>query len=352
MLLRALPVLSLPCLALAAIFNRTIDDAAGDPVTGRKPTFSPRMAAGYQVWQNQACTDCAIRPDLGHAFGNSYTETTYNPRMERISISIPFEGTAIYIFFILANGVSNPDVTTLTECKFALDSEPPVRYQHTPNPATSELSYNQLVYNRTNLPQREHVLNIIAEGYAYPVYINFDYAIYSYDDGSPQPPITTPVPPAGPSGGAVGGSNGTTMASTFTTIVRTTGPDGRSITVTQYMLAETTATSTTQLETDGFNTDNSSRTSRLSIGAIVGGVIAAVALLIVLVLLPICLLRRKRSLQSRKQLTREADHPRLRPGPLNVSERENSSPSSSILSSPSPCKPFYLGRPHEQKRRS
>ena len=92
MLLRVLYILHLSSLALAVIVNRTIDDAAGDYVTGRKPTFSPLTAAGYPVWQNQTCTDCAIHPDLARTIGNSYTETTYNPGMGRVSISIPFEG--------------------------------------------------------------------------------------------------------------------------------------------------------------------------------------------------------------------------------------------------------------------
>lgn len=59
-----------------------------------------------------------------------------------------------------------------------MNNEVAVPYLHTPDQTTNELSYNQPVYSRTNLPQREHVLDIVAEGYDYSVYINFDYAIY------------------------------------------------------------------------------------------------------------------------------------------------------------------------------
>ncbi|KAJ2915242.1 hypothetical protein MD484_g5185, partial [Candolleomyces efflorescens] len=100
--------------------------------------------------------------------------------MGKVSISIPFEGTAIYVFFILANHVDNPDVPTRTECNFLLNNEAAVRYIHTPDQTTNELVYNAPVYNRTNLPQREHILDIVVEGYDYDVYINFDYAIYRY----------------------------------------------------------------------------------------------------------------------------------------------------------------------------
>ncbi|KAF9065722.1 hypothetical protein BDP27DRAFT_1158811, partial [Rhodocollybia butyracea] len=97
--------------------NRSIDDTFGDSVTGQKPVFLPTTPG---VWANQSCTGCAIHPPTSEAFDGTYTATTYNSTLGYISITFDFIGTAVYIFFILAN---NPPsrITGITAANFTLD---------------------------------------------------------------------------------------------------------------------------------------------------------------------------------------------------------------------------------------
>ncbi|KAG6843023.1 hypothetical protein H0H93_002502, partial [Arthromyces matolae] len=55
-------------------------------------------------------------------------------------------------------------------------------FQHTPS-STSAYQYNTLVYSTTGLSNTVHTLFITADGYDTLSFINFDYAIYTYDDG-------------------------------------------------------------------------------------------------------------------------------------------------------------------------
>lgn len=95
--------------------------------------------------------------------------------------TICFTGTAIYVFFILANnpGPQHPFTITETAANFTLDNEPPVLFQHVPNNLTEEMLYNQLVFQQTNLESTQHLLIISVSGIQRPVWVNFDYAIYT-----------------------------------------------------------------------------------------------------------------------------------------------------------------------------
>lgn len=70
-------------------------------------------------------------------------------------------------------------ITTETECNFVLNNEQPVSYRHEPNTTSADILYNQLVFSRKDLPQRQHMLEVVMEGYDFNVYLNFDYAIYT-----------------------------------------------------------------------------------------------------------------------------------------------------------------------------
>ncbi|TEB15069.1 hypothetical protein FA13DRAFT_1721327, partial [Coprinellus micaceus] len=144
MIFRALVALQvLLCLlrldfAWGRVVNRTIDDTFGDSETQRLPLYLPRH--------------------VDKAFKNTYQAATYAPDSGKISITLAFNGTAIWVFFILANNEGD-GITTITDVNFAMDGEnTPTNFRHAPDLTTREPLYNQLVYNRTDMPFGTHAL--------------------------------------------------------------------------------------------------------------------------------------------------------------------------------------------------
>ncbi|KAF5330548.1 hypothetical protein D9619_005238 [Psilocybe cf. subviscida] len=176
--------------AVALISNRTIDDALGDSVTGQKVVFLPSTQG---VWSNQDCIGCALNPDTTKAFDSTYTAATYNSGLGSISATLKFQGTAIYVFFILANSAP-PGITTLTAVNFTLDEQPPVSKLHAPSVLTSDFEFNAMLWSQTGLPATQHTLVVSTSGVDNDVYVNFDYAIYTHDDEVVTPPATSSSP--------------------------------------------------------------------------------------------------------------------------------------------------------------
>ncbi|KAJ2915255.1 hypothetical protein MD484_g5186, partial [Candolleomyces efflorescens] len=87
-----------------------------------------------------------------------------------------------------------------------------------------DILYNQLVFSQTGLANTQHTLEIITEGLSYQTYVNFDYAIYTFDDG-----VETTSSPSRVT---------TSVAGTGTTIQV---PDARTQTVTSQSVSTTTA---------------------------------------------------------------------------------------------------------------
>lgn len=88
------------------------------------------------------------------------------------------EGIAVYVYFILANDQGD-GITTVTQTNFTLDGKLMSTFIH--NPTTSlDLDYNQLVFSQTGLANQEHTLKASISGVDHDVYINFDYANYTY----------------------------------------------------------------------------------------------------------------------------------------------------------------------------
>ncbi|CAA7270986.1 unnamed protein product [Cyclocybe aegerita] len=167
-------------LVAVALVNRTIDDTYGDLVTGFKPIYFPHSPKDSNPWNNQDCHRCAITPDVSRAFSGTYTAATYHPFIKSISITLDFNGTAIWVFFINANN-AGPAVTTRTIANFTMDNGPPVLYEHVPDPMKTEVDFDVPAYSRDGLNSTQHRLVISAFGDT-DVYVNFDYAIYSVED--------------------------------------------------------------------------------------------------------------------------------------------------------------------------
>lgn len=85
-------------------------------------------------------------------------------------------GSALYIFLIIANNVTN--ATTFTEVDFVLDQLPAGTYTHTPSTST-DYQYNVAVYANDSLALGEHNMMIQPVNSGNDVLILFDYLIYT-----------------------------------------------------------------------------------------------------------------------------------------------------------------------------
>ncbi|KIY70441.1 hypothetical protein CYLTODRAFT_347738 [Cylindrobasidium torrendii FP15055 ss-10] len=158
--------------AAAIVENRTIDNRNGDSHTFAIPVYRPG-----NVWHGKGCTTCAISPDENKAYDGTWSAATYRPnRMSSLNISFSFEGTSLWVFFILENG-QKPGITENTAVSFTIDGNPDGNFVHLPE-AGKGLQYNALVYSRTGLRQGQHDFLIDTTG-DQEAWVNFDYAIYT-----------------------------------------------------------------------------------------------------------------------------------------------------------------------------
>ncbi|KAK7467658.1 hypothetical protein VKT23_004711 [Stygiomarasmius scandens] len=105
-----------------------------------------------------------------------------------MSITFNFTGTAIYIFFILAN-VTGPVTLGGTECNFTLDGAGVGHFLSQP----AELQYNESVFSMTGLINEDHVFQISTSGINHRVAVNFDYAVYTSENNESHSQLATGV---------------------------------------------------------------------------------------------------------------------------------------------------------------
>lgn len=295
-------------LARAGELSTTIDDGYGDTMTNLRPRYLP---AGVGVWTDQTCEGCPIRPDLSQTFRETYTAATRRPGQPKVSLTISFTGHAIYVFFILANN-AGPDVTTATECDFIMDFGERVHFSHAPNMSTTDLMYHQLVYSRGDLHHGPHQLEISMDGDV-SSYINFDHAVYSWDDAATFPP-------------ALPSSTITTDTSSSSSSSSSSDPAPAVVTITSTMSdpnidsISTSSSGTGQrlggnspnpvdAESGSFGSGDDSESSsakssastKPKIGAIVGGTLGGLAGLAILIFLFLFVRRRQRELWLKRQ---------------------------------------------------
>jgi hypothetical protein len=67
--------------------NITIDDQGGDPTTGQVPVYKPA-----NVWQNQNCAGCAIKPDANQLYNNTEMSATHGSGESPYTIDFNFNG--------------------------------------------------------------------------------------------------------------------------------------------------------------------------------------------------------------------------------------------------------------------
>ncbi|TFK61009.1 hypothetical protein BDN72DRAFT_850041, partial [Pluteus cervinus] len=134
------------------------------------------------------CVGCGIQPDKTLAFDSTWMAATFQPQVfTSMSVDLKFTGVAIYVFFILANN-QGPGITTRTVCRFLLDGAIDSTFIHEPTNST-DFQYDALAYGKTGLSNTAHTVTILTNtsdpnippgGH---VFVSFDYAIYTFDDG-------------------------------------------------------------------------------------------------------------------------------------------------------------------------
>lgn len=176
--------------AFAALRNITVDDAVS--IGAVAPQYLPSVS-----WWNQGnnCSGCSAKPDPSQAYNATWHDTTFNPNSgvtqaiqftfvgtfpDLLSDTIDFIvltiGSALYIFFILANTV--PQADTLTDVVFSLDGIPGGTFVHSPSTST-DYQYNVSVYVNESLTFGEHTMVIEPINSGNPVLILFDYFVYA-----------------------------------------------------------------------------------------------------------------------------------------------------------------------------
>lgn len=154
--------------------NRTIDDKYGDSVTGRVPEYLPSS------WQSgDTCSGCHVQLDHSQCHNGTWRDKTFNTGDEPTFVRVQFNGTAVYVYHILAPQIPGSD--TRTNLSFTLDGVPdPTSYLWNPTASDPGYRYNELVYANTNLINAQHTLEIHLVG-AVSLAL-FDYIVYNFED--------------------------------------------------------------------------------------------------------------------------------------------------------------------------
>ncbi|RDX42949.1 hypothetical protein OH76DRAFT_1248839 [Lentinus brumalis] len=173
--------------------NVTIDDEDGDASTGWKPQYLPSSA-----WaQGSTCSSCLItrHTDPFRAFDETWHDSTYHPGQPQRVVQISFNGSAVYVYNLVANNI--PGTTTFTNLTFILDGTEVGQYSHFPqNNAASTILYRTVVYQNDSLAQAPHTLSIEAGGPTDSLVL-FDYVIYTTEQDTTGVPSLTPSTASG-----------------------------------------------------------------------------------------------------------------------------------------------------------
>ncbi|TBU26827.1 hypothetical protein BD311DRAFT_416267 [Dichomitus squalens] len=298
--------------ALAGTSTRTIDDQDGDSVTGLIPSYSGAWNLGPQ------CTGCRVQPDPSQAFSGTWHDATAHAGEEIRTMTAQFNGTAVYVYGILAPPIQY--ITTLTNVTFLLDGALVGSYSN--DPTSTDYQYNVLMYSNENLPNEEHTIVLQDTGDTNPSLILFDHIVYTFTDQDPPspaplPPTTSPTQqptspratsssPSTPSSSSstqslssslsyIPSSNPPTSSHDSSTSLPSSGsqsPTSSGDNVTSTFTSSPNAGE--QRTTTNASPTASPHRSGAAVGSIAGGVAGGVAVLIIVVALLCCMRRRRR----------------------------------------------------------
>ncbi|OJT08029.1 hypothetical protein TRAPUB_1083 [Trametes pubescens] len=152
--------------------NYTIDDEIGDSNSGVVPTYAPADA-----WTQGATADI----DPLQAFQGTWHAATYDPDdTETRTVTATFEGSAVYVYHILANAASA--TAGSAGLAFYLDDDLVGTFAYVSD-GEEDVQYNVPVYSNTSVPHGSHTLRVETSGPATPDVL-FDYIVYTARDGS------------------------------------------------------------------------------------------------------------------------------------------------------------------------
>ncbi|KZT06161.1 uncharacterized protein LAESUDRAFT_200167 [Laetiporus sulphureus 93-53] len=155
--------------------NRTIDDEYGDSVTGLMPLYQ----GGWNYGPH--CSGCYIQPDTLLVFDRTWHDTTTHPADPVASVTLTFNGTAIWVYCIIPNFVDAVTVTTYVNLSFELDGDYVQTFSHEPELNNASMVYNITVYSNTSMDNREHTLIMTPQHAVNASVVLFDWAQYTYD---------------------------------------------------------------------------------------------------------------------------------------------------------------------------
>ncbi|KAJ7139672.1 hypothetical protein C8R44DRAFT_727686 [Mycena epipterygia] len=173
----------------AVLVNVTVDDTAGDSLTGALVTYTPPDA-----WNSQAnCNNkCEVHPDITKLDGpgtGTWHDSTFsvdpgNPHPNvPLTASISFNGSAVYVFCALSRSTTAPPGNS--DMTFYLDGVAIGAFTKAPL-GTAGFDYHVPVYANTAIPPGQHTFTLQNGHQNGPTSLMIlDSIVYSYDDGAP-----------------------------------------------------------------------------------------------------------------------------------------------------------------------
>ncbi|KAF7373242.1 hypothetical protein MSAN_00533100 [Mycena sanguinolenta] len=259
--------------------------ALGDAVTGFLPSYGPPGAPWNLVVDNN-CTICRFQPDASQTVDLSWHDVTVADGAT-YTVSIQFTGTAMYFFGIVPNTVTGDPIVQAVNVTFSLDGASTGSYIHIPD-STTTILYHVPMLAVDNLSNNAHTLVAYAQSSSW---FFFDYAIYTFDDGTTVTSVGTPVvsqpPTSSKSDDTSTGSSASASSIRSSSVSQGVIPNSTVKMITTNTVQATTTTTAPANGTTG--QDNSNQTtgpspasskSHSSIAIVVGSVCGALAILL------------------------------------------------------------------------
>ncbi|EPQ61026.1 hypothetical protein GLOTRDRAFT_90333 [Gloeophyllum trabeum ATCC 11539] len=169
--------------SLAALVNVTVDDTNGDLVTGVPVVYSPPQA--WNIGQN--CTGCTAKPDPAQVYMGTWHDATFVPTTSDsasegiISLTVPFNGGAVYVYCILTFTFDHPAGNS--DMLFWIDNDIVGTFELPANGSTV-YDYHFPVYVNESIEAGPHTFRLETGHNNTKSTLLFDSLVYTHDDTS------------------------------------------------------------------------------------------------------------------------------------------------------------------------